>query len=304
MTGRVMRIVAGTYHVEVEGEEVLECSLRGRVKQKSEEQVSVGDLIRVERLDDGSCRIANLLPRHSALSRHGVARRREQVIVANVDQVVTVAAFTSPSPDFSMIDRLLALAELNELDGLLVLNKADLAVSADDDGPGPLPAEFEPYRAAGYDVLVTSAKRHWGLEELRERLTDRVTVFSGPSGVGKSSLLNSLMPGLELRVGDVGQKRGRGRHTTVAAALYPFRGGGYVADTPGLQYLALWEVPSRALGHSFPEFRDPSGECRFADCLHRAEPGCAVREAVESGAIAPGRYESYRALLREAEEGR
>jgi ribosome biogenesis GTPase len=300
-----MRIVAGTYHVEAESEEVLECSLRGRVKQKVGQQVSVGDLVQVERLDDGGCRIADLLPRHSALSRHGVARRREQVIVANVDQVVAVAAIASPSPDFSMIDRLLALAELNELDGLLVLNKADLAVSADTlDRPTDLPPEFEPYHGAGYDVLITSAKRDWGLEELRERLTDRITVFSGPSGVGKSSLLNSLMPGLDLRVGEVGRRKGRGRHTTVAAALYPFRGGGYVADTPGLQYLALWEVDPRALGHSFPELRGPADECRFADCVHRAEPGCAVREAVDTGVIAPRRYESYRDLLREAEEGR
>ena len=300
-----MRIVAGAYHVEMEGDEVLECSLRGRVKQKVGQQVSVGDLVRVERLDDGSCRIADLLPRHSALSRHGVVRRREQVIVANVDQVVAVVATESPEPDFSMVDRLLAIAELNELDGFVVLNKADLATPARaGDGAAALPPSFEPYRAAGYDVLITSAERAVGLDELRERLIGRITVFSGPSGVGKSSLLNSLMPGLDLRVGEVGQRKGRGRHTTVAAGLYPFPEGGYVADTPGLQYLALWAVDPRALGHSFPEFRGPSEECRFGDCVHRAEPGCAVRDAVESGAIELRRYDSYQALLREAEEGR
>lgn len=305
MIARVMRVVAGTYHVEIEGAEVLECSLRGRVKQKVGQQVSVGDLVRVERLDDGSCRIADLLPRHSALSRHGVSRRREQVIVANVDQVVAVVAIESPKPDFSMIDRLLALAELNELDGLVVLNKADLATPARaGDGAAALPPAFEPYRAAGYDVLITSAEQAVGLDELRERLVGRITVFSGPSGVGKSSLLNSLMPGLDLRVGKVGQRKGRGRHTTVAAALYPFPEGGYVADTPGLQYLALWEVDPRALGYGFPEFRGPSEECRFGDCVHRAEPGCAVRDAVESGVIESRRYDSYQTLLREAEEGR
>jgi ribosome biogenesis GTPase len=202
-----------------------------------------------------------------------------------------------------MIDRLLALAELNEVDGFVVLNKTDLA-EGHADGPAPLPPEFESYRVAGYEILITSAKGGVGLEELRERLIDRITVFSGSSGVGKSSLLNSLMPGLDLRVGEVGQRKGRGRHTTVAAALYPFPEGGYVADTPGLQYLALWDVDPRALGHSFPEFREPAEECRFADCIHRAEPGCAVREAVEAGTIATGRYESYQALLREAEEGR
>ncbi len=300
-----MRVVAGTYHVETGGGELLQCSLRGRVKQKFEQLVSVGDFVRVERLDDGSCRIGELLPRDSALSRHGVARRREQVIVANVDQVAAVVSVDEPAPDYAMVDRLMALAELNELEGLIVLNKTDLSSGgAKEEDPPLLPPAFAPYLAAGYDVLTTSATRHIGLEALRATLLDRTTVFSGPSGVGKSSLLNALMPGLELRVGEVGARKGRGRHTTVAAALYPFPGGGYVADTPGLQYLALWEVDVEALSGAFPEFHELALACRFANCRHRTEPGCRVLAAVEDGRVDRRRHQSYLALVSEAEEGR
>jgi ribosome biogenesis GTPase len=297
-----MKIVAGTYHVELAGATV-ECSLRGRVKQKDARFVSVGDRVRVETLPDQSCRIHKLLPRHSALTRHGVARRREQVIVANVDQVAVVVSATRPEPDFSMIDRLLALSELNELDGLLIVNKSDLW-EPERSGPARLPSDFNPYTDAGYDVLFTSAADGAGLEVLREWLSGRVTVLSGPSGVGKSSLLNALMPGLDLRVGEVGERKGRGRHTTVAASLYPFPGGGYVADTPGLQYLALWEVEPAELTHAFREFGPVAVDCRFADCRHRAEPGCAVRDAVQAEELSEQRYRHYMALLEEAEEGR
>jgi len=297
-----MKIVAGTYHVEL-ADRTVECSLRGRVKQKDARFVSVGDLVRVQELDNGSCRIDELLPWHSALTRHGVARRREQVIVANVDQVAVVVSVTRPDPDFSMIDRLLALSELSELDGLLIVNKVDLWERDESEADSP-PSEFEPYVDAGYDVLLTSAETGSGLDRLRELLSGRVTVLSGPSGVGKSSLLNALMPGLDLRVGEVGEKKGRGRHTTVAASLYPFAGGGHVADTPGLQYLALWEVEPTELTHAFREFTPVAAGCRFADCRHRAEPGCAVRDAVQAGGLSTRRYQHYMALLQEAEEGR
>lgn len=267
----------------------------------------------MERLGDGSCRIHELLPRASVLARRGVARRREQVIAANVDQVAAVAAVADPEPDLGMLDRLLVLAELNGLAARIILNKWDLWTGpAPADGASeragsggvaetPLPPTFAPYRAAGYEVLPTSASRGTGLDELRAWLHDRTTVLSGQSGTGKSSLVNALVPALEVRVGEVGARSGRGRHTTVAAALYPFPGGGYLADTPGLQYLALWEVDPATLTHAFPEFRSAAEACRFGNCRHRGEPACAVREAVEQGTVSERRYESYLRLLEEAE---
>ena len=275
-------------------------TLRGRVKRKDHPIVSVGDLVELERHPEGG-RVSGLLPRTSALTRHGIARRREQVIVANVDQVAVVISAGSPEPDFLMVDRLLVLAELNEIPGVVVLNKIELRA-----GPDPDPVEdprLAPYRAAGYDILATSAKTGEGLDRFADRLHGRITVLSGQSGVGKSSLLNALDPGLDLRVGAVGERKGRGRHTTVSAALYPFPGGGHVADTPGLQYLALWNVAPVELAAAFPDLARLAGGCRFSDCRHREEPGCEVIAARDGGKVDPRRYESYLGLLAEAEKG-
>ena len=291
--GRVLRISGGTYHVESD-EGVVEASLRGRVKQKDDRIVSVGDLVELGRADD-AIRIEAIRDRTSALTRHGVARRREQVIVANVDQVVVTVAAASPEPDLLMVDRLLALAEMSDIRGIVVVNKIELAATR------AVPTELASYVDAGYDVMRTSAKTGHGLEALGRRLEGRISVFTGQSGVGKSSLLNALMPALDLRVGEVGQRKGRGRHTTVASALYPYRGDGYVADTPGLQYLSLWEADPRRLDDGFVEFGEFARECRFGDCVHRSEPGCGVRQAVERGAVSERRYESYLGLLEEAE---
>lgn len=296
----MLEIVAGVYRVETGGE-TLECSLRGRVKHRgSATNVAVGDRVRVERLADHSSRIREVLPRSSTLSRLGVARRREQVIAANVDQLAAVVAIARPEPDFSMLDRLLVLAELNRLAAIVLLNKADLLA----DGHDELPSGFDPYVAAGYSILLTSAKTGRGLSELQDRLTDRATVLTGPSGAGKSSLVNALVPGLDLRIGAVGERKGRGRHTTVSASLHPFPAGGYLVDTPGLQYLALWEADPAQLSAAFPEIAEAAAGCRFADCRHVAEPDCAVRDAMPTGAVSHRRYESYLALLEEAEGGR
>lgn len=293
MTGRVLRIAAGVYDVDVSGA-VLQASLRGRVKQTDVRIVSVGDLVELEQINDER-RISSILPRESALTRHGVSKRREQVIVANVDQVAIVAAATAPKPDLLMIDRLVVLAALNQIDCFLVVNKIDLA----DTDP-----ELETYADLGIDLVATSVKSETGLGAFADRLDDRVTVLSGQSGVGKSSLLNALIPDLDLRVGEISERRGRGRHTTVASALYRYPGGGYVADTPGLQYLALWDVDPVDLGDGFSEIGAASAECRFADCRHRAEPDCAVIDAVQRGEIRTRRHESYLRLLDEAENER
>jgi len=278
------------------GAEILECSLRGRAKRGAGERVAIGDLVTVERLEDGSCRIEEVLPRRSRLSRHSMAKRREQVLAANVDQVAAVFAVRRPDPDVRLLDRLLTVAELDDLPVVIVANKTDLA-----DGDA-LPAEFAAYAEIGYRILPTCAKTGAGLDDLRALLADRITVLTGPSGVGKSSILNGILPDLELRVGAVGERTGKGKHTTSAGLLIPLPSGGYLADTPGIQYFEPASVDPADLAHAFREFRPLVPHCRFADCRHRAEPGCAVREAVAEGTVREHRHESYLSLLEAAED--
>lgn len=293
LTGRVLEMVAGVYRVELDGEDV-SCVLRGRAKRGGHSVVA-GDMVAVERLPDGTFRIDRRLPRRSRLARTTPSGRR-QIIAANIDQVAVVVAVARPSPDLRMLDRLLVLAHLNGLSSLVVVNKSDLL-----EPPGEEAAldAFHPYREAGYPVVLTSAPTGRGLDELRTTLHGRVSVFAGASGVGKSSLLNALMPGLGLRIGAVGEKDGRGRHTTVSARLIRLADDGFLADTPGIQYIGVGAVSPRDLSGAFPEFGPYLAKCRFSDCRHAAEPDCAVRGAVEAGAISEDRFLSFRSLLEE-----
>ncbi|HSM09708.1 MAG TPA: ribosome small subunit-dependent GTPase A [Gemmatimonadota bacterium] len=298
MIARVLQTGGGTYRVRAGGRE-FDCSLRGRIKLDGGSPVTVGDRVEVEELDDGSCRIVGVEPRHSALIRRAVARRADQVMAANVDQVAAVVSAARPDPDLLMLDRLLAVAEFDELGAFVVLNKVDLQ----EDQNGSDRSDLTAYEDMGYDVLPTSVADHTGIEALRDRLAGRITVLAGASGVGKSSLLNALDPGLDLRVGDVGERSGRGRHTTTSARLIPLDDDTYIADTPGIQNFVPAGLEAATLGHAFREFRPWLESCKFADCKHREEPGCAILAAVEDGDILQRRYESYLALLEAAEAG-
>ncbi len=296
--GRVLWSVGGIYEVEVNGE-TIECPLRGRLKrEKGIGRVAVGDEVELEKMLDGSCVITGVLPRSARLSRRSADGRREQIIAANVEQLGAVFSVAQPEPVGSQIDRFLVLAESSGITAFLVVNKVDLEGAANE------LELFGIYERIGYDVLYTSAKRGKNIEELRDHLASRITVFVGPSGVGKSSLLNALQPGLGLRVGELSRALERGRHTTVAARLHPLDAGGYVVDTPGLGRIRFWEMGERDLDRCFPEFGPYLGECKFDDCAHVHEPSCAVVEAVESGDVSPRRYESYLKILEEGEEGR
>ena len=275
-----------------------DCSLRGKAKREALERVAIGDLVTFEQLDDDSCCITEVLPRHSRLSRHSLAKRREQVLAANVDQVAAVFAVARPDPDVRLLDRLLAVAELHDLPSLIVANKTDLADES------LVPPEIAAYAAIGYPVLPTCAKTGAGMTALQERLKGRITVFTGPSGVGKSSILNAILPDLDLRVGTVGEKSGKGKHTTSAGLLIPLPGDGYLADTPGIQYFEPAGVDPADLAHAFVEFRPLVERCRFSDCIHRAEPGCAVIQAVADGVVLAHRHASYLSLLETAEDSR
>jgi len=296
--GLVLRARSGFYTIATDEGDLIEGRLRGRVKKERQasDLAVIGDRVEVERLPDGTGAIASVEPRRTRFSRRQPGPRgswREDVMVANPDLVVIVFAVDRPPPNPRLIDRFLVVTEYNEVPALLVANKVDL-------GPEAAREIFGPYQRIGYDVLYAGAKTGIGVEELRGRLAGRLSIVTGPSGVGKSTLLNALQPGLQLATGEVSSaEEGKGKHTTTHAELLPLEGpgGGYVADTPGIRELGLWEIPPSELAWCFPEFRDHLGGCAFNDCSHLHEPRCGLRAAVGRGDVTEERYDSYRRLL-------
>jgi ribosome biogenesis GTPase len=319
LRGTVLTGTGGVWRVRTDGGETLDASLRGRLKKadvgrradgsirrdtvEASEQtmkLAVGDVVTLERDErDAAWAIAEIMPRRSRLARRAPGGGRgERVVAANVDQVLVVFAAAKPDPHPRMLDRFLVIAEGNDLAPRVVINKAELV------GVDEARRRFTDYERAGYPVHYTSVRARLGLGELHEALRARTTVLTGPSGVGKSSLMNALYPGLDLRVAEISESVNKGRHTTVGGYAHPLpdADGGFVVDTPGLREVGLWSLPPEDLDRCFPEFRPLIPECRFADCQHSAEPDCAVRGAVERGEVSAARYESYRKLRVELEE--
>jgi len=298
-TGLVLRARSGFYTIATDEGDLIEARLRGKMKRERQasDLAVIGDRVTVERLPDGTGAIASVEPRESRFSRRQPGPRgswREDVMVANPDLVAVVFACDRPPPNPRLIDRFLVVGEYNEVPTLLVANKVDLV------GTDAAAELFDPYRRIGYDVVYTSAKAGIGMEELRGRLAGKLSIVTGPSGAGKSTLLNALQPGLQLITGAVSEvESGKGKHTTTHAELHPLEGGagGYVADTPGIRELGLWQIPATELAACFPEFRPHLGACAFNDCTHVHEPRCGLRAAVESGAVSEERYDSYRRML-------
>lgn len=303
-TGLVTKTQSGFYTVQTDSGPVI-CQLRGTLKQASKktELCVIGDHVTIQIAEDGSGSITAIAPRAHTLSRvetsdyAGTSTEREQILIANCDQAVFVFAAASPAPNTRFLDRALVAAEKAEIPSIvIVLNKVDLV------GEAAARDMFGVYERIGYPVLYVSAAQQNGIDALRDTLTGKVSIFTGRSGVGKSSLLNAIQPGLGLAIGAISDKLQKGRHTTVHAELVPLSGGGYVADTPGIRSLAPWDVEPDELDGYFREFHAYVPHCDFSDCTHVAEPGCAVRAAVEAGQIAPARYESYLRLRADLEE--
>ncbi len=251
----------------------------------------VGDRV-VVRLQGEDGVVEAVRPRRTALLRKAPHGRRPQVLAANVDQALLVFAARIPTPRRGLLDRFLVACHHAGIEPVIVLNKVDQGV---DEVAAWLPV----YDRLGYPVLLVSARTGRGLGQIKRRLLDRTTLFCGPSGAGKSSLLNAVYPGFRLKVGSLSEATGKGRHTTTTAELLPLPYGGFVVDTPGLKEFGLWNLTREELESAFPEIAARAPDCRFPDCSHSHEPGCAVRAAVEEGEIDPGRHASYLGLLEE-----
>ena len=292
-TGVVLARTGSTYRVHTDTGEVT-AVLRGKLKHRDDDRVVAGDVVELELQSEGHATISGVRRRKSVLARRAAGERspRAQPIAANVDQVVVVTSVRSPEPSPRFLDRFLVIAAANRIPAVIVLNKIDLDRTA-------LDRLLQRYTPAGYQVLATSVRLPEGLAAFRDLLRGRESVLAGQSGVGKSSLLNALDPGLNLRIGEISAKWDKGKHTTRAALVVPLAGGGYVVDTPGLREVGTWGIDPELLAVCFPEFRRFLDQCRFDNCRHLAEPGCAVRDAAEQGAFDADRLVSYQRLHEE-----
>ena len=307
LQGLVVRGQSGFFHVEVEDRGIYICRLRGRLMEEAQSSTIavIGDRVEISPMEDGTGVIESVAERTSILSRavrtEGVrgagASEREHVIVANADQALFVFAAADPAPNTKMLDRFLVTGEKSGIDKLVVVvNKTDLVAEA------AARALFDSYARLGYEVLYTCAIDHIGVDALRDLLTGRISVFTGPSGVGKTSLLNAIQPGLGRAVKAVSETRAEGVHTTRDSELVRLAGGGYLADTPGIRTLTLWDIEPEELDAYFIEIAPLVEQCRFGDCAHIDEPGCAVRAALQTGDITMMRYKNYLALRAELEK--
>ena len=312
LSGLVISRQSGFYRVEASDNQIYWCRLRGKLKEEAQASdiVAIGDRVMItpveeDGTDELSGVIENVAERESVLSRavrttgkrgSGQAER-EHVLIANADRAFFVLAAANPPPNFRMLDRLLVAGEKSDIEDLtIVINKIDL------EDPGNIADLIAPYIEMGYEVLYTCALSGDGVDVLQERLKNGISVFTGPSGVGKTSLLNHIQPGLGRTVKAVSESSGQGMHTTRDSVLIKLESGGYLADTPGIRNLLVWDIEPDELDGYFRDIAEFVEECRFSNCTHTDEPGCAVMAAIENGDIHPNRYDNYLLLRDELRE--
>lgn len=292
----VLVSIRGAEYVAEHGGAEVRCSLRGKLRlagSAGEAIPVVGDRIRIRMEGGGRGLVAEVLPRRSLLARVDPSRRAgRRVMAANMDRAVLVFAVREPPLNARLLDRMLVACECGDMEPVICVNKMDVA-----EDRAAVERLIGPYRDMGYRAILSSAATGEGVSELAELLAGRLSVFAGPSGAGKTSLVSRLQPGLELAIGDVSARTGKGRHTTTHFELHRLDGGGFLGDTPGVREFGIWGVSKATLSRLFRDFAPYRGECRFPGCTHSHEPDCAVKDAVASCRLSRERYESYLRIL-------
>jgi ribosome biogenesis GTPase len=304
MTGRVIRNTGSSYIVETPDGNTATCKVKGNFRLKgirTTNPVAVGDIVDFIPAPDGETSyITKIHQRRNYIIRRASNLSKEShIIAANVDQAMLVATLVHPTTSTTFIDRFLATAEAYNVPATLLFNKIDLLQDEDRE---LMDAVRYLYESIGYRVIELSAKRGDGLDELTAALKDKTTLLSGNSGVGKSTIINDLIPGLDLRTAAISEMHDQGTHTTTFSELFHLPGGGDIIDTPGIRGFGTIDFDKYEVAHFFPEIFKISSDCRFGNCTHTHEPGCAVRQALDDHLIAPSRYASYLSVLEDIDE--
>lgn len=294
--GLVIRATGSWYEV-LNGEERINCRIRGKLRLKgvrSTNPVVVGDIVRCESDQNGEWVIYDIVPRRNYIIRRASNLSKEShIIAANIDRAMIVVTLIEPVTALEFVDRFLITCEAYKVPATILLAKIDLLA----DAPEAVAQFHEIYNSAGYEVIDISATEGIGVDRVKAMLDGKVTLVSGNSGVGKSTLIGKIDPTLEIRTGEISESFHKGKHTTTFSTMYPIGNNGYIIDTPGIKGFGLIEIGDKELWHYFPEMIATAGECRFYNCTHTHEPGCAVVEAVKDGKISYSRYESYLKIL-------
>lgn len=297
--GRVITISSKGATVKTDNDLVV-CSLRGllkRDKTKDKNLLTVGDFVLFEKTAPGEGQIAHVEPRFSVLSRaDNLSRRKQQLIASNIDQVMITASFDEPPLKPFLIDRYIIAADKGGMKGIIVVNKIDLLEKATEEAKDFYAEFVKAYTKAGYQIIPLSVRTGEGIEELKNAMKDKTSVFSGQSGVGKTSLIN-LVTGLEMKTCEVVEKTGKGSHTTTSANLIPLTFGGLCIDTPGIKSFGVWDLTANEILSYFPDIHEIGQKCHFPDCTHTHEEKCAVQKALKIRKLSPIRYESYHFLM-------
>ncbi len=306
VTGLVIKNTGSWYLVRTDEGRDVECKVKGNFRLKgirNTNPVAVGDRVQIVENREGTAFITEIEDRKNYIIRRASnLSKQSHIIAANLDQCMLIVTVNYPETSTTFIDRFLATAEAYRIPTCLIFNKTDLY---EEDDLRYLDGLVHLYTTIGYPCLKVSAIQGQGIEEVKAKLRGAVTLFSGNSGVGKSTLINALLPGTDARTGEISQAHNKGMHTTTFSEMYSVdNGGGYIIDTPGIKGFGTFDMEVEEIGHYFPEIFKASANCRYGNCTHRHEPGCAVLQAVEEHRISESRYQSYLSMLEDKEEGK